>query len=1087
MSKKTLFYNKYYKGGITYFIAFLMCLNVSNLWAQETMSVSGVVVDELLEPLIGVTVLVEGTSTGTITDFDGKYLINNVEKGKTLVFSYIGYQTIKIEADKSVINVNMKDDSQNLDEVVVVGFGSQKKVNLTGSVAVADAETFAERPVTTATQALQGLVPGLNITSNTGNLGSNPSLNIRGTGTIGSGSNGSPLVLIDGIEGDINTLNPQDIETVSVLKDAASSSIYGSRAPFGVILITTKRGKSGKMTVNYNNSFRFSSQVNVPKAANSLAFANLINDAYTNNNKSPFFGLGENDDMWYIEQYMQGNLEHAVRPSTKNPELYNFTGQEAHDNIDWFDEVYDDSAFGQEHNLTVSGGSEDHQIYMSANYLNQGGFIALQKDRLNRYSTNLSASGNIFKFLKYNYNIKFLRRDYTEPYGADQLSMASSAWPTTPKYDAHGNLGENLLLLLRDCGKETSRQDRLYQQFKLVATPLKGWNITGEINYRLLNQRNHEDTQVAYIHNVAGDPYQTTVKIFPTKSSVYEKSSSTNYYNTNVFSDYEFDINDNHNLKAMIGFQAEKNILNSLSASRDGIIVPYMDVIDITSGVVDGSSSPVDVTGLINQWATIGFFGRLNYNYKERYLAEANLRYDGTSRFRKDKRWNFFPSFSVGWNVARESFWEPYTNILSTFKFRASYGELGNQNTSNLYPTFQQFPIGITNGDWLVNGQRPNTSNSPALLNSAMTWERVESLNFGLDYAALNNRISGSFDFFNRKTKDMIGPAPTLPSILGTAVPKANNTDLETKGWELSIRWRDRISKKAGYSVVLLLSDSKTVISNYPNPNKNLLFSKTDSKVTGNTSDYYSGQNLGEIWGLTTVGIAKTDEEMENHIASLPNGGQNALGQSNNLKAGDIMYADLNGDGKIDFGSSTIDDSGDLSIIGNNTPRYRFGVNLNFDYQGFDFGVFFQGVMKRDFAINATSFWGVSEGIWRSVILEEQEDYFRSEDGLHFKQNLDAYYPRVVDKGKNNYRVQSGYLQNAAYIRLKNIQMGYTFPQNWLKPAHISNLRIFASAENLWTGTKLSSIYDPETIDGPNNGVGYPLTKVISCGLNITF
>ena len=453
-------------------------------------------------------------------------------------------------------------------------------------------------------------------------------------------------------------------------------------------------------------------------------------------------------------------------------------------------------------------------------------------------------------------------------------------------------------------------------------------------------------------------------------------------------------------------------------------------------------------------------------------LLEVNLRYDGTSRFREDQRWKWFPSFSAGWNIAQEDFWSDWTDYVNVLKLRASYGTLGNQNTSSWYPTYLTMPVETASGGWLINGVKPNTADGPGIISSTMTWETIKSLDFGFDISALQNRLNVNFGWYRRQTLDMIGPAPELPGILGTAVPKTNNTDLETKGIELTIGWKDQLPNGLAYQVAFNLSDDRTKITNYPNDTYDL-------------NKYYTGQTIGEIWGYETIGIAKTQEEMDNHLASLPNGGQNSLGSQ--WEAGDIMYKDLNGDGTINNGAYTKDDHGDLKVIGNNTPRFRFGLSLGAQWKNFDIYAFFQGTMKRDYWEGSYNFWGYGDWIWRSVAFEEHMDYFRNDPDHLLGENLDAYYPRPVDGTDKNHQTQTRYLQNAAYIRLKNLSVGYTLPSHIMSRIGISKFRVFLSGENLWTGTQLSSIFDPEQLGGGTGSIGYPLSKTISAGVNVNF
>lgn len=524
----------------------------------------------------------------------------------------------------------------------------------------------------------------------------------------------------------------------------------------------------------------------------------------------------------------------------------------------------------------------------------------------------------------------------------------------------------------------------------------------------------------------------------------------------------------------MAGFQSEVNKYRDLSAFRYGIIVPELPTLNTTSGFnADGKAVPPSVSGQYQNWAQVGIFGRLNYDYDGKYLLEANLRYDGSSRFRADQRWDWFPSVSAGWNMAREEFWKENIPFINTMKLRASYGTLGNQNTNEWYPTYVIRPVGVGNGNWLIDGVQPNTAGAPNPKSSTLRWETVQSYNIGLDFGLLNNRLTGSFDVFRRNTLDMLGPAVELPATFGIGVPPTNNTDLRTEGFELSIGWNDRLKNGLGYSVKANLADNQTTVTRYPNP-------------TGSLDTYRAGEKTGQIWGFTTVGIAKTQEEMNAHLATLSNG-QSFFGSQ--WSAGDIMYADVNGDGKLDQGDNVIGNSGDKQLIGNNTPRYSFGVDINLDYKGFDIRAFFQGIMKRDYWQGNYLFWGATSDKWWSTGFVEHKDYFRNDPNSPLGLNTGSYYPRPTFGTGKNQNVQTRYLQDASYIRLKNIQLGYTIPASVTKKFGCERVRIYASGDNLWTGSKMSDVFDPETIDGGDNSNGsvYPLMKVVSFGLNVTF
>lgn len=1043
--------------------------------------VSGVLLDSEGEPLSGANIMIKGSKNRTITDSEGRYSLDLPSPNSVLVFSYIGYVTKEIEIGKQKsYKIILPEDPRKLDEIVVVGFGTQKRVNLTGAVATVNVASFDANPVNNMGQALQGLVPGLNITQSGqygGSLEGRPTINIRGIATIGTGSTGNPLILIDGMEGDLNTVNPMDVESISVLKDAASSSIYGSRAPFGVILVTTKTGKAGKSKVTYDASFRSSSPLVLPKMMDSYHFALYFNAA---NSNSGFGDLFDAERIQRIISYKNGNLgskTNIVSPS--NPQYWADGYAYANANVDWFRAIYKPSAPSQNHALSVNGGSENLTYYISTNYLNQVGLMNFGGDNYQRYTTSAKVDAKLSEWVSITYNARFTREDYARPANLTNslnTDLARQGWPVLPLYDPNGYLfaAPSPALGLRDGGRDKKQDDWIYQQVKLLITPVREWNIIVNINYKIDDYFRHWDIENTYNHDVNGDPV-----IYGNSSSVHEEALRTNYFSLNIYSDYTRKFGD-HNLKLMVGHQSELNKYRSFYAERQGVIVPGSPVIDITSGVSNAGVIVPPTVGSINgsytNWATEGYFGRLNYDYMGRYLLETNLRYDGTSRFRNDNRWNFFPSASIGWNISKEKFWKLFEKIVNSFKIRASYGELGNQNTTGLYPTYVTMPTGTANGPWLINGSKPNTSTAPGIISSSLTWEKIRTYNFGTDLGFFNNRLTSTYDVFIRYTNNMVGPAPLLPVILGTAVPTTNNTDLKTYGFEFDLKWQDRLLNGLGYNVHFVLSDSQTKIERYPNPNGNL---GSADNVT-----YYTGEDLGEIWGYTTIGIAKTQAEMDAHLATLPYGGQNALG--NNWKAGDIMYKDLNGDGKIDNGANTVNNHGDLSVIGNSTPRYSVGLDLSADWKGFDFRAFFQGVLKRDYFQSSYYFWGASgRGVWWSTGLVQQQDYFRDDPANPLGVNPNAYYPRPLFSDKNQ-QIQTRYLQNAAYLRLKTLQIGYTIPVEISRKAFIQKIRIYFTGENILTFTHMSSIFDPETIDGGWGGSVYPISKVYSVGVSIS-
>ena len=1059
---------------------------------NQTGSVKGHVVDAQGEPIIGATVKIDGTQSGAVTDIDGNFTINNVSEG-SLTITYVGFaeQKLKFKAG-TPLKVVMKENSKTLGDVVVVGFGTQKKVNLTCAVATVSADQLEQRPGQSAAQALQGAVPGLQIKQSSGQLNSDPSINVRGTGTIGQGTSGSPLVLIDGSEGDINAINPQDIENISVLKDAAASSIYGSRAPFGVILITTKRGKKGKPVLNYNNSFRFNSLIRAKHTMNSVDFASFLNDGLVNGGGSAFFTTERIARMQAYanatpvgpgtRRLADGTLIYNISKQTDkngNPTGYwDDAYQTGIDNVDWYDAIFRSSTFSQEHNASISGATDMVNYYASFNYLNNQGFMKLNEDSYKRYNGTVKLGVNITKWLKVDYNMRYTREDFRRPANlTDNLydQIARQGWPVLPLYDPNGYYysAPSPALGMAEGGKDTSQRDLMNHKISLTIEPIKNWITHIDFNYQIDNTVRHWDSQVVYNHDVTGKPY-----VYGSgNSNVHEDEKKEDYMNFQAYSEYSLTLADKHNFHVMAGFQAEQLKQLQFGLQRNGIINPSQPEIDITTGLgPDGLPITPSTNGSRNQWQTAGFFGRLNYNYDERYLIEANVRTDGTSRFRRGQMWKTFPSVSIGWNIANEKFFRPLSPTFNLLKLRASYGSLGNQNTSSWYLSYPTVSFNSAAGTWLQNGIKPSTTSAPGLVSPTLTWEKVESYNAGLDFGLLRNRLTGSFDYYIRNTKDMVGNAPELPAILGVSVPVTNNTDLRTSGWELSIAWRDALKNGLSYSVAFNVSDSRTKITRYPN------------NPTQSIDTYIPGRYTGEIWGFESAGIAKTEDEMKAHLAKV---NQDKLGSR--WGAGDIMYKDLDGDGVISDGSRTLKDHGDVKVIGNTTPRYLFGLDLNASWKGFDVRAFFQGIMKRDVWAGGNYLFGWASGDqWQAVGITGVRDYFRDENTWSVANgyqsvNLNSYLPRPDGSGKNAHTMDQ-YLLNAAYMRLKNFQVGYTLPKTITSKWGVSNLRVFFSAENMFTITSMPSQFDPELVGtSTSSNNGYPLSKTFSFGLNITF
>lgn len=1067
----------------------LLLTGISYIYAQQ-LTITGTVIDKSLgDPVIGASVLVEGTTNGTVTDIDGKFSIN-ASKGNVLNISYIGYQTqtIKLDGNQTVLTIQLGEDTQALDEVVVVGFGSQKKVNLTGAVSTVDNKTLASRPVAQVGQALQGVVPGLNMSLNNqgGSLGNALKVNIRGTGTIGEGSTDSPLILIDGIEGDMNALNPDDIESISVLKDAAASSIYGSRAPFGVILITTKSGKSGKAQVNYSNSFRWSAATNLPDMMDSYTFAKFFNAAALNSGQNVPF---DDETIGRILAYQRGEITTTTVPNPGNG-MYEFH-QKANDNQNWARNHFK-TAFTQEHNVNVSGGTEKLTYFMSGAFMDQGGNMRYGDDSFKRMNASAKINSHVNDWLQIGISTRFIREELDRPtYANDDpdntvngISVGlyyhdiSRTWPTMPFQDPNGHYMRNSKIIqIEDGGRYKRRKDIIYTQANFTITPIKDWNIRGDVSLKAEHVNKDENLAKIYEYNSKNEPVALAFagSYGPGATYAWSSAQDNNLLTTSLYTDYFKSIQKN-NFKVMVGFNTELYKQNYVYARRDDVISDEVPSIDASMGKDYTAANK-------KEWATAGFFGRLNYDYDGRFLAEVNLRYDGSSRFLGDKRWNVFPSFSLGYNVAREAFWEPFSEYVGTLKPRFSWGKLGNQNTKEFYPFYPAQPLGLKDGKWLIAGQMPTTATAPLMVSDLMTWEKITTTNVGIDFGAFSNRLSGSVEWFKRKTDDMVGPPEEKSPIIGIdndKLPRINNAAMTTQGWELALNWNDRIGK-VGYTIGFTLADAKSKINKYPNETQII-----DRKNSDGVMEYvpYAGRYMGDIWGYETIGIAKTDEEMQAHLATTD---QSQLGSK--WGAGDIMYKDLDGDGKVSPGSNTVGDPGDRKIIGNETPRYQVGITLGADWNGFDFRAFFQGVCKRDIWLTGNFFWGATGGIWQSIGYKEHFDYFRPA-GDEMGENLNSYFPKPYfdSNADKNQLSQTGYLQSAAYLRLKNLQVGYTVPTYLVNKIGLNKVRVFFSGDNLFTISSIFGVFDPEAVGGAmGNGKIYPLSRTLSCGVNVSF
>lgn len=1035
----------------------------------------GVVKDNQGETVIGASVVVKGSTNGTITGLDGDFTLNNVKRGDVIQISYIGYVSQEVVWQGTPLNITLKEDSQTLEEVVVVGFGSQKKANLTGSVSqVKMDDVLGERPVTNVKNALQGSMPGLMV-SGGASPGEAKSFNIRGTVSI-NGMN--PLVLIDNVEGDIDLLNPEDIESVTVLKDAASSAIYGARAAAGVILITTKKAKKGeKFNLNYNANFGFQTSINSPKQASLDEYLR----AYQAAGFSETYYAG-NGSVSKWREYLAGYKENPAAYPTVGDGIYiGEDGAPYYLNDKDVYKAFQETSFMQTHNLTANGGTEKLRYRLSAGLTKEDGPLIESKDTYMRKNISSFISADITDWLTQEADFRYTVADRSEPMGSGDGIYCMNHISFYPSGMMPGSVntsvGKDLPLItpenqIRYNNPYLTDTDNTRIYLRTILRPIKGLELVGEYTYDRKNwQKSYYAKKWEYTTEQLGSNNSVTSD-YLFKSEDHEDYNALNLYGT-----YNFSIKEDHMFKVMAGFNQERKQNSWISVQTHDMIAPSAPSFTSATGKIIPRNSYSD-------YAIRGAFYRINYNYKDRYLFEANGRYDGSSKFPKDDRFGFFPSFSVGWNIAREAWMEKALDYVSDLKLRASWGQIGNQNIGNYgyYSTMQ--PVGNSNY-WLKDGEFITYISTPGLVSNSFTWETVETLDIGFDASMFNSRLQVTFDWYQRTTRDMLIAGIQLPAVVGTSAPMRNAADMRTRGWEIAVNWRDQIGDWK-YNVGFNLYDYKSKITKYSNNEDKLL-----------SQPYYEGKTLGEIWGYVSDGFYTIDDfdgpgtwQLKDGVASL---------DGYNPRPGDEKFVNLNDDrgtNEINSGLNTVDSPGDQKVIGNSTPRYNFGVNLGVSYKGFSLSAILQGTAKRDVWIGGMSlfpFGGSAKAYY--PVFYNQTDYWEpmgSCDGQYTEndreywvaKNPDASLYRLYSNMQNhgsNQRASTKYLQNGAYMRLKNITLAYTFPKALISKVSLSALKVFVSAENLATISSLPKGYDPERLSW-----GYPFYRTLSFGLNVT-
>lgn len=1037
------------------FICLMMCIcAITNVVAQGNSAnkVSGTVTDTSGEPLIGVSIVIKGTQQGTISDMDGNFSLSYPAelKNPILVSTYIGYkpQEISVNGD-NLLKIVMEEDTQNLEEVVVVGYGTQKKVNLSGAVEAVGGKTLENRSVSNVGTMLQGVIPNLNISMDGGQSNQTPSFNIRGETSL---NGGSPLILVDGVpidESSFSRMNSADIESISVLKDASSAAIYGARAAFGVIIVTTKKGKGEKPTVNFSNTLNIRKLGRQPK----VVMDPYIQASYKDIMGAPWYDLYSTEELEYAKQRSENPGLPSTMINPREPEKYSYLGC-----TDWFNELYSQTGLSHSHNLSLSGSAKSVDYYLGVEYFGEEGMVRYNTDSYNRYNIRNKVDYKINDYLKIGNNTSLMYYTYDAPTLLDnwfykEIHNANALHIPRNPDGSWTETGAKYMGALMYGGDSKTRELNAQTQFTLDLTLVKDvLKIHSDFTARFWNKQ--VDLWQSDIDLLYKDGPNSAFKDLGWKDYASGTHSNSRFTLFNVYADFNKNWS-GHNLAAIVGFEQESESLQYFSGSRDQLITTSAPNLTLATGEKTVSDERYS-------WATRSGFARINYTLFDRYILEANGRYDGTSRFKKSSRFGFFPSVSAAWVISQEKFFQPLTEWFNLAKIRVSYGSLGNQNVG-YYEYISN--MGSYEVDAVIDGKKPVGVGSPYLISNSLTWERVETKNIGADISFLRNRLTVSGDVYRRDTKDMLTDGPALPGVLGVPSPRQNAADLKTRGWEASITWRDQLSlggKPINYSIRGVVSDSRSFITKFENPTKSL-------------DHYYEGYELGSIWGLTTLGFFRDEADIKNspdqwEVTAYPG--------DRPIEAGDLKYKNLNGDDKINGGAWTLDDSGDFSIIGNTSPRYNFGLDLNADWHGFDLRIFLQGVGKKDWYPNLFSFFGIYRAPWSNVYTNNLDHWT--------PENPNGYFPRLKSytaevSGDMKY-AQTRYLQNAAYVRIKNITIGYTLPKQITQKVKIDRARFYFTGDNVGEFTALCKNYDPEGLN-----LTHPMQRIFSFGLNLTF
>ncbi|MGM9758258.1 MAG: SusC/RagA family TonB-linked outer membrane protein [Candidatus Cryptobacteroides sp.] len=1107
---------------ITKFVGMISALLFAGTvsFAQNPVTVSGKVIDaQTGEPVLGAIVMVKGTQTAAAVDIDGKYSIK-VPSNAILTCSCLGYKDASAEvAGKSVLNFSLSVDSQILEETVVVGYGTLKKSQLVGSVENVSGEVLEDRPNANISRSLQGQVAGLNIIQADGKPTHGGNIYIRGGATSyvsrgsagGSkesysiGQGGGALVLIDGVEGDLASVNPDDVESISVLKDASSSVIYGARAAYGVILVTTKNGASDKISVSYNGSVSLNSRTVKWEDGivdNGLEFVETYYEHWLGHDATPK-AEGKLPTKMNIYQiptdYLDRYRAHVENGDTNTYEIWN--GRYLYySDTNYIEMMYKPHNVTTTHNLSVNGTSGKVSYGLSGRYYTQEGIYKVGNEKYNAFNFRSKLKIQATDWLSVDNNTALYTMDYSQPIfskkdgnvGSQLRQIAMMGIPCIPAFNEDGTYtvaaaaGGFAAFNDGNSGQD-NKNLTVSTATGITIEPVKDvFKIRGEFAYKTV--RKSLDRYVAPVaYSVSPDVMTDYVK--QVDSYLRSQDYITNHITANVVATWTPKLGDNHDLNVVAGWNLENNVYRRQGQMRTGILYPEKPNFELMDG------QEIEMIDDGSEYGIVGVFARVNYSLLRRYIFEFSAREDGSSKFPSNQRWGFFPSGSIGWRLSEEPWMKATRGWLDNFKIRANAGALGN-GTVAAYAFLTT--MGMKKTTAVFDGTLQNKVSDPSVVPDNLTWEKVATYDIGLDADFLKSRLSFSGDYYVRNTTDLYINGPEIPATFGDSTPKGNYGALQTKGWELTLSWRDQFKmggKDFTYSIKGSVWDSRTWVTKYYNQ-------------SGGMFNYYEGKELGEIWGFRTAGLFQSNEE----AAAWPKDTFHNFVPVSGPYAGDVKFVDVNGDNTINTGSWTLDDHGDLERIGNEAPRYQFGLNLDFRWNGIGLSAFFQGVGKRDwYPSQGTDFFWGSYGRAYAYALKTQRSSHAildktTENWTLANASEDPYWPRqtygTADSATGALTFPNDrYLQNAAYVRLKTLTLDYSLPKKVVEKAHLQQVRFYLTGENLWTWSpmfKHTRMFDPEVIGNGDSdfhsgtsttmgdGYSYPLLRTFTFGVNIT-